>query len=134
MLLGSQSPLAGAKQLYLKDLAELTYYTMRPDVTPNGYVNMMRFFAEKQFQPRRSLRHTSHESMMLQLQVHDDAYGLMGDFQYRDHPGLVFLPLAEEDQPGGDAFDRVAVWRERNENPNIPRLLTLLGEDHPELE
>lgn len=134
VLLGSQSPLAGAKQLYLKDLAELTYYTMRPDVTPNGYVNMMRFFAEKEFQPRRSLRHTSHESMMLQLQVHDDAYGLMGDFQYRDHPGLVFLPLAEEDQPGGDAFDRVAVWRERNENPNIPRLLTLLGEDHPELE
>lgn len=123
VLVGKQSPLAGQGQVRLSDLSQLTYYTMRPDVTPNGYANIMQFFGEQGFQPRVTHRQTSHESMMLQLQLHDDGYSFMGDFLYREHPGLVFLPLAEEDQPQGSAFDLVAAWHGRNENPCLRTLL-----------
>lgn len=126
VLVGRHSPLAERSVLSLRDLADLPYYTMHPNVTPDGYMNIMRYFAEKDFQPRTMIPHTSHESMILQLQVCDEGYGLMGDFQYRRHPGIVFIPLAEEDQPEGDDFDLVAMWRANNENPCIPKLLELL--------
>lgn len=131
VLLGAHSPLASRPFLRLSDLAGRPYYTMHPNVTPDGYMHIMRFFSEKNFQPHSMIPNTSHESMMLQLQVHDEGYGLMGDFLYRSHPGLVFLPLAEEDRPSGDAFDLVAMWRANNGNPCIPLLLSLVEKAYP---
>lgn len=131
VLVGAQSPLVARPFLHLSDLAGMPYYTMQPNVTPDGYMNIMRFFSEKGFQPHSMIPHSSHESMILQLQVHDDGYGLMGEFLYRRHPGLAFIPLAEEDQPSGDGFDLVAMWRANNENPCIPRLLELMDKIYP---
>ena len=126
VLLGRHSPLADRSMLHLSDLAGRPYFTMHPNVTPDGYMNIMRFFSEKNFQPFEMVPHTSHESMILQLQVHDEAYGFMGEYLYRRHPGLAFVPLAGEDQPGGDGFDLVLMWRANNENPCIPALLSAM--------
>ena len=126
VLLGKRSPLADRETLRLSDLADRPYFTMHPNVTPDGYMNIMRFFSEMNFQPADMVPHTSHESMILQLQVHDEAYGFMGEYLYRRHPGLVFIPLAEEDQPSGDGFDLVLMWRANNENPCIPALLAVM--------
>ncbi len=123
VLLGIRSPLAARESLRLSDLKGRPYYTMRPNVTPDGYMNIMRYFSEKGFQPGDMIPCSSHESMILELQLHDEGYGLMGEYQYRRHPGIVFVPMAEEDQPGGDSFDLVAMWRANNENPCIQALL-----------
>ena len=131
VLVGARSPLARRTSLRLSDLAGMPYYTMHPNVTPDGYMSIMRFFSEKRFQPHSMVPSSSHESMMLQLQVHDDGYGLMEDFLYRSHPGLVFIPLEEEDQPDSDAFDLVAMWRANNGNPCIPQLLALIDRAYP---
>lgn len=131
VLLSPYSPLAHRPVLRLADLAGLPYYSMQPNVTPDGYLSIMRFFAQHQFQPQLTLPHSSHESMLLQLQLHDDGFGLMSEFQYRRHPGLVMIPLADEEQPQDDSFDLVALWRENNENPCIPRLLSVLDTIYP---
>lgn len=128
VLLGERSPLAGRGELRLADLRGRPYYTMRPNVTPDGYMNIMRFFSEKNFQPGNMIPCSSHESMILELQVHDEGYGLMGEYLYRRHPGIVFVPLAQEDQPEGGGFDLVAMWRANNENPCLQLFLEELAQ------
>lgn len=123
VMVGSNSPLAGCKELSLKDLSNRPYFTMRPDVTPDGYMNIMRFFSDNNFVPNHIQQYTSHESSILQLQLHDEAFGLMGEYEYRNHPGIVFIPLVEQAQPDNDCFDLVAVWRAKNQNSYISKLL-----------
>lgn len=122
VLLGKNSPLANRETLSLSELEKMKYYAMQPNVTPDGYVNIMTYLTQNGVCPQM-IQCSSHESMIMELQLHDDGYGLMGEYQYRSHPGVVFVPLAEEEQPAGDNFDLVAMWRADNENPCIGRLL-----------
>lgn len=123
VVVGRSSPLAGRSRLTLADLEEYSFFTMRPDVTPDGYMTQMRFFVERGFEPRNMVQHTSHETMLLQLQLHDDAYGFMGHFQYRSHPGVVFIPLDEDLGTSQDDYVMAAAWHANNQNPCVPLLV-----------
>lgn len=123
VVVGRHSPLADRSRLTLADLEDYSFFTMRPDVTPDGYMSQMRFFVERGFEPRNMVQHTSHESMLLQLQLHDEAYGFMGHFQYRNHPGVTFVPLDEDLGPGRDDYSMAAAWHANNQNPCVPLLV-----------
>ncbi|NTV90280.1 MAG: LysR family transcriptional regulator [Clostridiales bacterium] len=111
-----EHPLAGRNELRLSDLKDMPFFTMNPQIAPNGYRAMQFFMKEQGFEPEVWRYHPSHESMLLQLQVHD-AYSLLADHQFGGHPGLAFVPLAAEEQPSGNGFDLVGVYNPKNRNP-----------------
>lgn len=131
VLVGKQSPLAGRTTLRLADLAGATYYTMRPDVSPNGYAIILNYFLEHHFRPSETRRLTSHESVLLQLQIDPNGYGLMSDFQFRQHPGVVFIPLEQEEQPSSHLFDLVAAWDRQLVTPALSSFLNWLANYAP---
>ena len=131
VLVGKQSPLAGRTTLRLADLAGATYYTMRPDVSPNGYASILNYFLEHHFRPSETRRLTSHESVLLQLQIDPNGYGLMSDFQFRQHPGMVFIPLEQEEQPSSHLFDLVAAWDRQLVTPALSSFLNWLANYAP---
>ena len=133
VMLGARNPLASRESLRFQDLEGMPYFAMEPHVTPDGYVTIVRYFADRKF-PVNMISRGSHESTVLELQCRDDAFGMMGDFEYREHPGIVFVPLAEEDQPQGDSFDLVAMWRADNQNPCIPAFLAEIDRLYPQTE
>lgn len=128
---GTHSPLADRPFLRLSDLEGFTYYTMRPDVSPNGYASILNFFLEHHFRPAQTHRLASHESVLLQLQIDPNGYGLMSDFQFRQHPGVVFIPLEQEEQPSSRLFDLVAAWDRQFITPALACFLNWLAQSVP---
>lgn len=124
VVVGRNSPLASKPAVYLSDLTGRPFFTMRPDITPDGYACQMAFFLESQFEPAHIVQHTSHESMLLQLQLHDDAFGLMRDYLYQEHPGVRFIPLLDDIGRWQDTYALSVAWHSNNENPCVPLLLS----------
>ncbi len=115
-VLAKSHPLSGRSTLTLNDLRDMPFFTMIPKVTPNGYNAMQAYLKECNFVPKCCRYHASHESMLLQLQVHN-AYSLLADHQFGGHPGLAFVPLVDGEQLNGHNFDLVGVYNPKNQNP-----------------
>ena len=131
VMVGENSPLAQKTSIRLSELEGATYYTMRPDVSPNGYASILNYFLEHHFRPSETRRLTSHESVLLQLQIDPNGYGLMSDFQFRQHPGMVFNPLEQEEQPSSHLFDLVAAWDRQLVTPALSSFLNWLANYAP---
>lgn len=127
VMVGENSPLAQKTSIRLSELEGATYYTMRPDISPNGYASILNFFFEHHFRPSDMRRLSSHESVLFQLQIDDHGYAFMSDFQFREHPGIVFIPLEKDEQPFGHLFDLVVAWEREHTTPTLQQFITWLS-------
>lgn len=129
VMVGNHSPFAGCSSIRLSQLEGSTYYTMRPDVSPNGYACILNFFLERHFRPAATRRLSSHESVLLQLQIDDAGFGLMSSFQFEAQPGIQFIPLEAEEQPSGRLFDLAVAWGQGHVAPALQTFLHWLSQE-----
>ena len=129
VVVGRRSPLAGLDTISFSQLKGHRLFCMRPDVTADGYITQMALFMDRKFTPESITQYPNHESMLLQLQIHDDAYSLMVNYQYREHPGIAFVPLEDPiPQELRDRYALAAAWHYKNQNPGVSLLVELAKE------